>query len=188
MSAGVLYHRGRVTVDDLRELAAEDDGSRFEIIDGRLQVTPPASEDHQTPNKGIFKILDAAAPAGWRVLWDIGLEFTDGDFAVPDLVVLAPDTPRADSDYNDVTLVRPALVVEIESRSTRKTDRGSKLVAYAEASIPGYWRIERDGTTHVQALGGPGVYTLVTTVKPGETWRASWPYPVTIDPTRLAQG
>lgn len=185
MSTGVLYP-GHVTVADLRELP--DDGSRYEIIDGRLQVTPPASEDHQTPTKGIFKILEAVAPPGWRVLWDIGLRFPDGDSTVPDLVVLDPTTPRATTDYNDVTSVRPALVVEIESRSTRKTDRGSKLVTYAEAAIPAYWRIERDGTVHVHALAGPGVYTIAATVVPGETWRATWPYPVTVDPGRLAQG
>ncbi|MGH3682804.1 MAG: Uma2 family endonuclease [Natronosporangium sp.] len=185
MSAGVLYP-DTATVDRLRELP--DDGSRYEIIDGRLEVTPPASEDHQTPLAGVYGLLKRAAPAGWRVLWDIGLRFPDGDAAVPDLVVLAPETPRATADYNDVTLVRPALVVEIESRSTRKTDRGSKLVAYAEAGIPEYWRIERDGTAHVHALAGPGVYTLAATVKPGETWQARWPFPVTIDPSRLAKG
>lgn len=185
MGSGILY-LGTVTVEDLREM--DDDGSRHEIIDGRLQLTPPASEDHQIPAAGAYGLLKAAAPAGWRVLWDIGLELPDGDCAVPDLVVLDPETPRATSDYNDVTVVRPALVVEIESRSTRKTDRGSKLVAYAEASIPGYWRVQRDGTAHVHALAGPDAYTLLATVKPGETWRASWPYPVTIDPTRILQG
>lgn len=187
MSAGILY-LGRVTVDDLAELTDEDDGSRYEIIDGRLQVTPPASEDHQTPVAGTYGLLKAAAPAGWRVLWDIGLKFPDGDFAVPDLVVFSPDTPRANSAYNDVTVVRPALVVEIESRSTRKTDRGSKLVAYAEVGIPAYWRIERNGTVHVHMLAAPGVYTLAATIEPGETWQATWPYPVTIDPDRLAKG
>lgn len=185
MSTVVLYP-GTYTVEAVRELP--DDGTRYEIIDGRLEMTPPASEDHQTPLAGVYGLLKSAAPAGWRVLWDIGLQFPDGDAAVPDLVVLGPDTPRASADYNDVTVVRPALVVEIESRSTRKTDRGSKLVAYAEAGIPEYWRIERDGTVHVHALAGPGVYTVAATVKPGETWQARWPYPVTIDPDRLVRG
>lgn len=188
MDTAILYP-GRVTVDDLPEIhAIEDDDARYEIIDGRLQVTPPASEDHQTPSKGVFKALEEAAPAGWRVLWDIGLRFVDGDCTVPDLVVLGPETPRANADYNDVTAVRPALVVEVESRSTRKTDRGSKLIAYAEAGIPAYWRIQRDGTVHIHALAAPDVYSLVATVKPGETWQAAWPYPVTVDPARLARG
>jgi Uma2 family endonuclease len=187
MTAGALHLGPGITVDMLREAA--DGDSRYEIIDGRLHVTPPASEeDHQIPARGIFRLLDAAAPRGWRVLWDIGLLFPDGDATVPDLVVFAPETPRAATDYNDVRQVRPALVVEIESRSTRKTDRGSKLVAYAEAGIPAYWRIERDGTVHAHALAGPGAYTLLATVKPGETWQATWPFTVTVDPHRVAGG
>lgn len=182
---GTILHPGAVTVADLAGLPT--DGTRYEIIDGRLYLTPPASE-HQTPARGMFKILEAAAPTGWRVLWDIGLQFPDGDCAVPDLTVLSPDVPRANSDYNDVRVIRPALVIEVESRGTRKADRGSKLVAYAEAGIPAYWRVERDGTVHVHALAGPGVYTLVTTVGRGQTWAATWPYPVTIDPDRLARG
>lgn len=186
MATGVLY-LGRASADELPALA-DDDDSRYEVIDGRVQVTPPASEDHQAPLGGVYDILKASAPQGWRVLWDIGLKFPDGDAAVPDLVVLDPDTPRAGADYNDVTRVRPALVVEVESRSTRKTDRGSKQVAYAEAEIPAYWRVERDGTVHAHALAGPGVYTTVATVRPGDTWQATWPFGVTIDPDRIMRG
>ncbi|GAB3908763.1 hypothetical protein GCM10029964_109060 [Kibdelosporangium lantanae] len=34
------------------------------------------------------------------------------------------------------------LVVEVVSKGSRKEDRGSKPIAYAEAGVPHYWRVE----------------------------------------------
>ena len=56
---------------------------------------------------------------------------------IPDLVVLPPGTPKADSDYNDVEVIKPALVVEVASRSTETIDRGNKMIVYAKGdAIP----------------------------------------------------
>jgi hypothetical protein len=105
----------RWTPADLRELP--DDGRRYELIDGRLLVSPPAGEDHQSLCRSVLLALHGAAPEGWRVLSEIGLAIGD-DRVIPDLVVLPPDTPKANADYNDVEVVRPALVIEVESPST----------------------------------------------------------------------
>src|SRR5262245_49917998 len=131
------------TEADLADLP--DDGHRYEIIDGRLYVSPPAGENHQSASADLFFALRMAAPPGWRVLYEIGIAI-DNDRFIPDLLVLPPGTPAANEDYNDVTAVRPALVVEIASKSTETTDQGDKMIAYARGAIPAYWRVDRDGT------------------------------------------
>lgn len=85
-----------------------------------------------------------------------------------------------------------ALAIEIESKWTRKDDRGSKALAYAEAGIPSYWRIERGKDApivHVYKLPPDGdVYALAATVHPGDTYDTTKPFPMTIDPRALGEG
>lgn len=170
------------TENDLAELP--QDGTRYEIVDGRLYVTPPAGESHQDRAGGLYAILRAAAPPGWRVLYEIGLRIGD-DRLIPDLVVLPPGTPKADSDYNDVEDVKPALVVEVASRSTETIDRGNKMIVYAKGGIPAYWRVTRDGIVHMHRLMEMGEYGLLATLKPGEPHDVLWPFPLTLDPAKL---
>jgi len=170
-AAVVRYFTGhRWTEADLDHLPR---GPRYEIIDGRLHVTPPPSESHQDWCTWAFRALDRAAPPGWRVRWEIGLAAVD-DRYVPDLVVLSPETPRAESNFNPVV---PALVLEVESKSTKGVDRGEKLDAYAAAGFGGYWRIERAGRLTVSRLEGDR-YTQIADVESGEKITLDWPYPL----------
>ncbi|HEX6683397.1 MAG TPA: Uma2 family endonuclease [Candidatus Limnocylindrales bacterium] len=170
------------TEQDLAELP--QDGTRYEIVDGRLYVTPPAGESHQRPALHMAAVLLAAAPPGWRVLYEIGLRVGE-DRVIPDLIVLPPGTPVADHDYNDVTVIKPALVVEVASKSTETIDRGNKMVVYAEGGIPSYWRVTRDGLVHMHRLMEKGEYGLLATVKPGEPHEVLWPFPFTLDAAKL---
>jgi Uma2 family endonuclease len=107
---------------------------------------------------------------------------------IPDVVVLVPGAPVA-PDYLPAEYV--ALAVEVESRSTRKDDRGTKFLAYAEAGIPSYWRIEqaKEGLiVHIYELPeGADVYALVASVRPGDQYTVERPFRITIDPSRLAE-
>ncbi|MGH3735648.1 MAG: Uma2 family endonuclease [Micromonosporaceae bacterium] len=160
------------TEPDLTHLPPEN---RYEIIDGRLLVTPPASEEHQRWCSWVFRALDRAAPDGWRILWDIGLQLGD-DLFIPDLVVLSPDAPRAEKAYNEVL---PAVVVEVESRSTKSVDRVDKFERYG-AGVGAYWRIERTGKVNIYRLDGDGGYGDPLVLSPGETVDLDYPYPVTV--------
>lgn len=170
------------TDEDLAALP--QDGTRYEVIDGRLYMTSPAGESHQGPALRLAATLLAAAPPGWRVLYEIGLRIGD-DKLIPDLVVLPPDTPKADNDYNDVEAIKPALVVEVASRSTETIDRGNKMIVYAKAGIPSYWRVTRDGIVHMHRLMEIGEYGLLATVQPGKPHDVLWPFPLTLDPAKL---
>lgn len=160
------------TEADLAHLPREN---RYEIIDGRLLVTPPAGEDHQVWCSWAYDVLRPAAPTGWRVLWDIGLRVGD-DLFIPDLVVLPSGTPVASRAYNSVF---PALVVEVESRSTKSVDRVDKAEAYAAAGIEAYWRIERTGAVSIYRLTGDS-YGEPLVLKPGGSAELDFPFPVTV--------
>lgn len=170
--AAIHYITRNWTRDDLDHLPS---GNRYEILDGRLLVTPPASEDHQNWAKWLFRHLDRAAPESWRVQWGIGLDFGPNRCFVPDLLVLSPDTPNASKQYNAIV---PALVVEVESPSTAGVDRVDKALAYAKAGIASYWRVERNGRVTVGRLES-GEYAD-SVHEAGEAFTVETPYPVTI--------
>lgn len=161
--------------------ALPDDGHRYEILDGSLHVTPPPNGYHQSIGVELLLQLRAGAPPRWRVLQEIGVRVPGGNF-VPDVVVLKP---TADLGVNWQDADDVALVVEVASPSTEVNDRNNKAAKYAEAGIPAYWRVARDGTITVHALVDEARYGIVTIVKPGETWTAVLPFPVELDPAAL---
>ncbi|MEQ4208689.1 Uma2 family endonuclease [Actinopolymorpha sp. B17G11] len=164
------------TEDDLAALP--DDGHRYEIIDGSLVVSPPPTSRHQSIVGNILAVLRAAAPAGWRVLHEVGLRVPGGNF-IADGAALRPG---ADLDlvWQDPSAV--GLVVEVASDSTQDLDDGSKAIKYARAGIPAYWRVARDGSIKVGKIVRPGEYGLVTKVEVGQVWEATVPFPVMLDP------
>ncbi|OKH81765.1 hypothetical protein EB75_14730 [Mycobacterium sp. ST-F2] len=163
---------------DLGDLPA--DGHRYEIVDGSLLVTPPPLDSHQAISGNLYFILRTAAPAGWRVLYEVGVRVPGGNF-IPDLVVLKPDSARG-VEWRESSDV--ALVIEIASRSTELVDRSLKVIKYAEAGIPNYWRIEGDGTVEVRALTD-GQYVMKGTIAPGEPAHLAEPFSVEFDPANL---
>ena len=77
-------------------------------------------------------------------------------------------TERVETASVDVANV--ALVVEIVSPSTKKSDRLEKPAALAAAGVPAYWRVEIDGAdgplVYCHRLNGD-VYANVVTLTPG---------------------
>lgn len=161
--------------------ALPDDGHRYEIINGSLVMTPPPTDGHQSIGVQLLLALRNAAPPGWRVLYELGVRIPSGNL-IPDLVVLYPHAAR-EVDWRDPRDV--ALVVEVASPSTEDYDRTIKVLKYAQAGIPAYWRVARDGTVTVYALVAEAQYGIIATVKPGTTWKATFPFEVTLNPDAL---
>lgn len=117
-----------------------DDGHRYEVVDGLLVVSPPPTGWHQLVAGELQVQLARQCPPQWRVLHELGLQLgTDG--RVPDLAVIDAAAPL------HVPFFAPqhfGLVVEVVSRSSRKTDRFAKPGEYAEAGIPLFWRVETE--------------------------------------------
>ncbi len=127
---------GEWTVDDLETLP--DDGLRYEIIDGILQVSPSPVPVHQRAVLRLGMALTAACPAGFEVFlapldWQPDLRTS----LEPDVLVV----PKEAVGPKNITGT-PALVGEVLSPSTARIDRTLKFSRYAEGGIGQYWLVD----------------------------------------------
>jgi Uma2 family endonuclease len=129
----------KLDYDDLQD--TPDDNLRYEIIDGRLFVTPSPRPRHQRVSKRLQRQLEAYFESReigevFNAPVDVILSFHD--VVVPDLVIVtvpAQVTERAIEGS-------PTLLVEILSPSTAARDRKVKCQRYAEMRVPHYWIVD----------------------------------------------
>src|SRR5207302_4284629 len=134
----VLPRGAPLTYDDLQ--AMPDDGHRYELVDGVLIVTPSPKIVHQQVLRRLLILLDAAAPA------DVDVLPAPTDYVVSEHTVLQPDLLVArTADLGEANLERtPLLVVEVQSPSTVRIDRGTKRLVFEAAGDPTYWLVDPD--------------------------------------------
>ncbi|MFI6100107.1 Uma2 family endonuclease [Lentzea sp. NPDC051213] len=153
------------TLDDWESLDPQE-GRRIELVDGRFVVTPTPAFKHQRVGDRLARILDDAVFAeGMEAVTAVGVRVGKAFGYIPDVVVV---TERVETVSVDVANV--ALVVEIVSPSTKKSDRLEKPAALAAAGVPAYWRVEIEGedgpTVYCYRLDN-GVYAEIATLTPG---------------------
>ncbi|MBB4695551.1 Uma2 family endonuclease [Paractinoplanes abujensis] len=81
---------------------------------------------------------------------------------VPDLMVWAKEMPPSSARSSCAGTAGLLLAVEVVSGGSEVVDRIIKKAEYANAGIPRYWFIERDGATtvHRHTLNDAGEYEL----------------------------
>lgn len=144
-----------------RYLAEAPDYELWEFVRGEVVMYSPASAEYQDLVRFLLRLLDGyceakgwgkvlTGPAAIRLLPDVVRE--------PDIFVLPPEeAPKA----KGVPLeVRPALVVEIISPTTRTIDLVEKPRDYVEAGIPKYWAIDTEGKEVIVHLLADGSYRV----------------------------
>jgi len=126
-----------------RYLAEASESLTWEFVRGEVVIHSPATAEHQDLVRFLLRLLDGyceargwgkvlTGPAAIKVLPDVVRE--------PDLFVLPPEEV---SKAKGMPLsVRPALVIEVMSPSTRTIDLGEKAEDYALAGIPEYWAVD----------------------------------------------
>jgi Uma2 family endonuclease len=165
-----LLERHDLTVDDLADLPED---LRYELIDGRLVLTPHARPSHQMISKNVGFAIDQRCPEEFVLNIEQAILIAPHIELVPDAVILseaAPDTSPVPAD--DVLLV-----VEVISKSSQSTDRKYKLDRYANAGIPFYWIIDplADRVTFTQfSLHVDGFYTEVLQTDRRVTVQEPW--------------
>jgi Uma2 family endonuclease len=171
---------GPWTVDDLCNIP--DDGNRYEISDGSLLVSPPPTLAHGLATDRLTTLLKRNTPEHLLTISvGVGFGFREGtSYFIPDLLVMV-----AEASHRPGLMLEPQdiqLAVEVLSPGSRRRDLGLKRRQYAAAGIPDYWIVDAtQQTLTVFRLDG-AVYREEVTVKAGEPWTTTRPFPVTLDP------
>ena len=139
MSAGQdLIIPRRATYEDYCRFP--DDGQRYEILDGRIYMTPAPSPRHQFASKRLQRTLEAyfEGPRNCVVFnAPIDVILADADVVQPDLVV----TTRSQISSRGIE-GPPLVLVEILSPSRPEYDRLTKARRYAAQGVPHYWIVD----------------------------------------------
>lgn len=135
----------RWTVDDVRALAdAAHDGTRYELIDGVLLVTPAPRWVHQ------FVVLEFAALLrdflhdrnfGQLIIAPADIDLAPASITQPDLFVVPPAHVAGASGVDVL------LAVEVISPSSARIDRGIKRDFYLANGVAEYWVVDGDART-----------------------------------------
>ncbi|WP_093167975.1 Uma2 family endonuclease [Sinosporangium album] len=177
-----LPGRAPFTVADL--LRFPDDGNRYELSNGCLVVSPSPTPRHQVVLFRLQQVLDAVAPAGLEPLGRVNLKVDEDEFFIPDVVLVAAEAVVRTELMFDPSDIH--LIVEVVGPHTRSQDRCWKRIAYADAGIPVYWRVEpsEGPSIHVYELV-EGDYVRTQTHKAGEPAKFFAPFEMEFDPAVL---
>ncbi|RZQ59549.1 Uma2 family endonuclease [Amycolatopsis suaedae] len=141
-----------LTLDDWAALP-EDTSRRYELVEGVLLVSPRPAALHQRAMWRLAAQLEPGLPGRWGVLTEPELVIesrTPASVRVPDLVVVQASGISEDRVRWEPDAV--AMVVEILSPGSLRTDRVMKFAEYAEAGIDQYWIVDLDAPVSLTAF------------------------------------
>lgn len=168
--------RRRWTYQDL--VGLPDDGQRYEIIRGRLHVTPAPRPGHQ---RAVLEIVYRIRrfleryPVGEVYVAPVDVRAGVADPVQPDVLFIAKENLGIVEE--GWIAGAPDLVIEVASGSTREYDATTKRDAYEAMGVREYWRVDPEArsVTLLRREGeafGPEVIvhageTLTTPLLPG---------------------
>jgi len=193
MSALTVGHDPEQGWDDLVRFWEEMDwpeGSKVEIIEGIITVSPAPASRHNVIAARIQRRLYSVIPEDWEIFQTqaIAVPSRLGMF-IPDILV-APVQECTEADTYLPAAVAE-LVVEVTSRKNARHDRVSKPAAYASAGIPLYLLVDRwapEGPT-ATLYGEPhgDVYRPLAVAKFGELLTLPSPFDLVIDTSEFPE-
>ncbi|EFL39526.1 Uma2 family endonuclease [Streptomyces griseoflavus] len=187
MSALTVSQDPEQSWDDLVRFWEEmewPEGSKVEIIEGIITVSPAPAYRHNVIAARIQRRLYSVIPEDWEIFQTLAIAVPSRlGMLIPDLVA-APVRGHTESDSH-IPAALAELVVEVTSKSNARHDRVSKPAAYATAGIPLYLLVDcwaPDGPT-ATLYGEPegDVYRPLATAKFGEPLKLPAPFGLVID-------
>jgi Uma2 family endonuclease len=135
---------------------------RWELLDGRIVMSPPAKWRHSGVSVTLTALLHQHVQARrLGIVFDSngGFDLPSGDTVAPDVSFVTTARFRATpppKDHEKAFLhAVPSLVVEVLSPSTCKRDRTEKAQIYARCGVEEYWIVDPDlRTVSVRTLEG----------------------------------
>jgi Uma2 family endonuclease len=152
----------------------------YELIEGRLVVSPAPKLLHGQITFDLVAALKANQPEGWCASGEMSVTINTRSELRPDAVVVRDVS--AVWRNSPIMAADVLLAVEIISPSSRYTDPGEKKKLYAYAGIPSYWIIDTlaEHVTLTQyRLGANGAYE--PRVHTADRVTLDDPWPVTIN-------
>ncbi|MDD2760011.1 MAG: Uma2 family endonuclease [Methylomonas sp.] len=114
---------------------------RHEYIDGEVFAMAGTSRNHNILTGNVARMLGDVTSDGPCMTFSSEIKVkTEGCFFYPDVMVVCDD-----DDGDDYYTEKPKLIVEVLSKTTRKMDKTTKLMAYKTLpSLQEYVLIEQD--------------------------------------------
>jgi len=125
--------------------ALPDDGSRYEVLDGVLFVTPAPSWNHQRVAFLLaITLRDYVRPLalGEVLLSPADVEFSSERSVQPDVFVIPPTSGKRPESSREAG--RLLLIAEVVSPSTARTVRMVKRDIFQDERVPDYWIVDPD--------------------------------------------
>ncbi len=135
------YHNKPATVRDYDHL--DDDGYRYELIQGVLSMAPSPIRIHQ---KILWKLAELfmnyskTYTAGEFFFAPFDVQFNDKNIFQPDLLFVSKD--RLDIITEKRVVGAPDLIIEILSESSYELDTQIKYKVYEESGVQEYWIVD----------------------------------------------
>lgn len=128
----------RVTYEIYAELP--DDGQRYEVLDGALEVMSGPSLVHQMLGGKLHLIAQRCSSEYFILLAPLDIILSPRNVTQPDVIFVR-------RDRTDIMTMRgiegaPDLVVEILSPGSRHRDKVRKLAIYGKHGVPEYWILD----------------------------------------------
>jgi len=151
-----------LTYDDYRNLP--NDGNQYQLIKGRLIMSPSPTYFHQIISGNLFRILDPYVydnKLGKILYAPFDVVLSMRDVVQPDLMYISGR--RTDIIAENNVVEAPDLVIEILSEATKTTDRISKKTLYEQNGVREYWVIDPQKETIDQLILRKGTFELAGT-------------------------
>jgi Uma2 family endonuclease len=188
--------RTLLTVADYVALPEDTSGTRFELVEGTLVMSPRPTTAHQLCIYEVQRQLHHQVPASLRAVAevDVDLELVPstqpGFVRVPDVVVVPREVLDRQREEGGLIRAREVvLAVEVISPGSRRLDTVVKHGEYADAGIPHYWVVdlgERGDRIQLTAHHLAGEFGSVGRSRADAgpvsgTFTATEPFPVRLD-------
>jgi Uma2 family endonuclease len=150
-----------MTYEDYAELP--DDGNRYELVDGKLELMSPApGRTHQIISRRLLLLLSQDCESEYEIVAaPVDVVLSSTEVRQPDLVMIHLSRLSIYKERGSIE-EPPDLVVEILSPSSLKRDKIAKHQAYALFGVPEYWILNPgDETLEQHLLGSDGKYDLI---------------------------
>ncbi len=131
-----------LSVDPISYRKLQEDGFRYEMVDGVLKLAPSPFARHNRLQLRFVSALQNyfGSDFAGEIFTDVDVFFPDqGDVLRPDICLLLPENP---ADLSKWVEGIPDLVGEVHSSSTKLADLGRKSERYLLMGIKEYWLLD----------------------------------------------